>query len=78
MEALFKLANMAHARVVGLGVLIEKTQDGGRAFLSGYDVPVESLVRVKVLPDNTISIKDDENGKNSDIMSDSTLPEREM
>jgi xanthine phosphoribosyltransferase len=47
-EALFKLARMAHAKVVGVGVLIEKITDGGRAFLSGYDVPVESLA--KVLP----------------------------
>lgn len=47
-EALFKLAKMAHAKVVGVGVLIEKMMDGGRAFLSGYDVPVESLA--KILP----------------------------
>lgn len=47
-EALFKLANMAHAKVVGVGVLIEKMSEGGRAFLSGYDVPVESLA--KMLP----------------------------
>ncbi|KAI0564151.1 Phosphoribosyltransferase [Gracilaria domingensis] len=47
-EALFKLAKMAHAKVVGVGVLIEKMMDGGRAFLSGYDVPVESLA--KLLP----------------------------
>eukprot|EP00177_Eucheuma_denticulatum_P003792 GFKZ01006850.1.p1 GENE.GFKZ01006850.1~~GFKZ01006850.1.p1 ORF type:complete len:637 (-),score=115.82 GFKZ01006850.1:77-1987(-) len=47
-EALFKLARMAHAKVVGVGVLIEKMSDGGRAFLSGYDVPVESLA--KILP----------------------------
>lgn len=51
---------MAHARVVGLGVLIEKTQDGGRAFLSGYDVPVESLSRVTILPDDTLSVEEDE------------------
>ena len=49
-EALFKLAKMAHAKVVGVGVLIEKMTDGGRAFLSGYDVPVESLA--KILPSN--------------------------
>lgn len=47
-EALFKLARLAHAKVVGVGVLIEKMSDGGRAFLSGYDVPVESLA--KLLP----------------------------
>lgn len=47
-EALFKLAKMAHSQVVGVGVLIEKMSDGGRTFLSGYDVPVESLA--KILP----------------------------
>lgn len=45
-EALFRLAKMAHAKVVGVGVLIEKMSDGGRTFLSGYDVPVESLAKV--------------------------------
>lgn len=49
-EALFKLAKLAHAKVVGVGVLIEKMSDGGRAFLSGYDVPVESLA--KLLPES--------------------------
>lgn len=47
-EALFRLAKMAHAKVVGVGVLIEKFSDGGRTFLSGYDVPVESLAKVSV------------------------------
>lgn len=47
-EALFKLAKMAHAKVVGVGVLIEKMSSGGRAFLSGYSVPVESLAKVDV------------------------------
>lgn len=48
-EALFKLASMAHAKVVGVGVLIEKMSSGGRAFLSGYDVPVESLAKVDIV-----------------------------
>lgn len=53
-EALFKLASMAHAKVVGVGVLIEKMSSGGRAFLSGYRVPVESLAKVDVAdPDST-------------------------
>lgn len=47
-EGLFRLAKMAHAKVVGVGVLIEKMSDGGRTFLAGYDVPVESLA--KILP----------------------------
>jgi len=50
---------MAQARVVGLGVLIEKTKDGGRAFLSGYDVPVESLAKVTINDDNTLRVDDD-------------------
>lgn len=49
-EALFKLVNMARAKIVGVGVAIEKMSDGGRSFLSGYNVPVESLA--KVLPGN--------------------------
>lgn len=47
-EALFRLAKMAHAKVVGVGVLIEKMSDGGRTFLSGYDVPVVSLAKVSI------------------------------
>lgn len=54
-EGLFKLANMAHAKVVGVGVLIEKMSDGGRTFLSGYDVPVESLAKVTAA-DGSVSV----------------------
>ena len=51
-EALFKLANMARAKVVAVGVLIEKMASGGRAFLSGYNVPVESLAKVDVVEES--------------------------
>eukprot|EP00171_Calliarthron_tuberculosum_P006846 IDg6846t1 len=44
---------MAHAKVVGVGVLIEKMSSGGRAFLSGYSVPVESLAKVDVADPST-------------------------
>lgn len=47
-EALFKLARMARATVVGVAVLIEKTDDAGRAFLSGYEIPVVSLAKVSI------------------------------
>lgn len=60
-EGLFKLVRMAHAKVVGVGVLIEKMTDGGRAFLSGYDVPVESLAKVSAEGnEGRISIVDEE------------------
>lgn len=55
-EGLFKLARMAHAKVVGVGVLIEKLSDGGRTFLSGYDVPVESLAKVSTDDSGGISV----------------------
>ena len=37
---------MAGATVVGGGFLIEKQNDAGRAFLSGYQIPLESLANV--------------------------------
>eukprot|EP00181_Compsopogon_caeruleus_P000529 CAMPEP_0184683132 /NCGR_PEP_ID=MMETSP0312-20130426/9986_1 /TAXON_ID=31354 /ORGANISM="Compsopogon coeruleus, Strain SAG 36.94" /LENGTH=593 /DNA_ID=CAMNT_0027135223 /DNA_START=169 /DNA_END=1950 /DNA_ORIENTATION=- len=55
-EGLFRLAAMARAKVVGVGVLIEKRTDGGRAFLAGYDVPVESLAKILSLEQGRIEI----------------------
>lgn len=52
-EALFKLAKMAQAKIVGVGVLIEKMSSGGRAFLSGYSVPVESLAKIDIADAHT-------------------------
>lgn len=60
-EGLFKLAKMAHAKVVGVGVLIEKISEGGRTFLSGYDVPVESLAKVTTSGDRGgVMVKEEE------------------
>lgn len=58
-EALFKLIKMANAKVVGVGVLIEKITNSGRAFLSGYEVPVQSLVKVSGLDEGRIDILDE-------------------
>lgn len=58
-EALFKLIKMANAKVVGVGVLIEKVEGSGRAFLSGYEVPVESLVKVSGLESGRIDVVDE-------------------
>ena len=47
-DALVRLTRMAGAKVVGGGFLIEKTNDAGRAFLSGYSLPLESLAIVEI------------------------------
>lgn len=59
-EALFKLIKMANAKVVGVGVLIEKLEGSGRAFLSGYEVPVQSLVKVRGLESGRVDVIDEE------------------
>ena len=43
---LVRLAEVAGARVVGIGTLIEKTFEGGRALLSTLGVPIQSLVSI--------------------------------
>uniref|UniRef100_A0A6T6MQ49 Phosphoribosyltransferase domain-containing protein n=1 Tax=Timspurckia oligopyrenoides TaxID=708627 RepID=A0A6T6MQ49_9RHOD len=59
-EALFRISKMAGARVVGVGVLIEKSKEGGRAFLAGYDVPVESLAKITKVENGHIEIAHEE------------------
>lgn len=58
-NALFRICRMAGATCVGGGFLIEKVGDKGRAFLSGYQVPMESLAAVEV-GDGQITIVEDE------------------
>jgi xanthine phosphoribosyltransferase len=43
---LVRLAEAAGARVIGIGALIEKTFEGGRAVLQPLGIPVESLTRI--------------------------------
>ncbi len=47
-DALIRVCRMAGATVVGGGFLIEKSNDAGRAFLSGYEIPLESLCTVEI------------------------------
>jgi xanthine phosphoribosyltransferase len=44
--ALARIAKAAGAEIVGIGALIEKTFEGGRAALSVLDVPIASLARI--------------------------------
>src|SRR5512139_146849 len=51
---LVRLAQVAGASVVGIGALIEKTFEGGRAALKELGVPVESLVSIQSMEGDSI------------------------
>lgn len=51
---LVRLAQTAGAQIVGIGALIEKGFEGGRAVLSQLGVPVESLVCITALDEQGI------------------------
>ncbi|NLE83019.1 MAG: xanthine phosphoribosyltransferase [Chloroflexi bacterium] len=56
---LVRLAEVAGARVVGIGTLIEKTFEGGRALLSTLGVPIQSLVSISSMDDGKIEFTDE-------------------
>lgn len=51
---LVRLAQAAGAQVVGIGTLIEKTFEGGRATLEPLGVPIESLVTITAMEGDRI------------------------
>jgi xanthine phosphoribosyltransferase len=51
---LVRLAQTAGSKVVGIGSLIEKTFEGGRAALATLGIPVEALVQIISMEDNQI------------------------
>lgn len=51
---LIRLAEAAGAKVVGVGALIEKTFEGGRAALQPLGLPVESLARITAMDNDII------------------------
>jgi xanthine phosphoribosyltransferase len=59
---LVRLTQAAGAQVVGIGALVEKTFEGGRAVLSSLGVPIESLVKISSLDNNTITFTDESPG----------------
>ena len=58
-DAMVRLCKMANAQVVAGGFLIEKLNDAGRAFLSGYQIPLEALAMVSIEAGNRIVLADD-------------------
>ena len=53
-SGLVRLAQVAGARIVGVGTLIEKSFEGGRAFLAHLGVPIELLVCIESMDDGLI------------------------
>lgn len=51
---LVRLANVAGAEVVGIGALVEKTFEGGRALLQDAGVPIHTLVSICSMDDGQI------------------------
>jgi len=56
---LVRLAEVAGAEVVGIGTLVEKTFEGGRALLSKLGVPIHSLVSIASMDDGKIEFTDE-------------------
>lgn len=59
-QGLVRLAQTAGAVIVGIGALIEKTFEGGRATLAYLGVPIESLARIRSMEGDQILFEDDE------------------
>jgi xanthine phosphoribosyltransferase len=57
-EALASIVQEAGATLVGIGVVIEKTFEGGRERLSYLDVPVEGLAMVESMEGDRIVLRD--------------------
>jgi xanthine phosphoribosyltransferase len=55
---LVRLTQAAGADLVGIGTLIEKTFEGGRAALEPLGLPIESLVCIKAMENGTITFAD--------------------
>jgi xanthine phosphoribosyltransferase len=55
---LIRLAQTAGASVIGVGTLIEKTFEGGRALLQPLGIPVESLACVTSMEDGKVVLGD--------------------
>jgi xanthine phosphoribosyltransferase len=55
---LARLAEAAGSKIVGIGALIEKIFEGGRAALKPLGVPIESLACITAMEDGTITFGD--------------------
>ncbi len=63
LRALVRMVESAQSRVAGVGVVVEKTFEGGRAFMraKGYaHLPVEALCTIVSMENGTIQFSEDE------------------
>ncbi len=58
--ALLRIIADSGATAVGVAALLEKMYDSGRQFLSGFDVPVESMVRVASVKGGVLQLMEEE------------------
>jgi xanthine phosphoribosyltransferase len=56
-DALLRIISEAGAQAVGIAVLCEKSYEKGRTYLSGYNIPIESLVAVSSVEKGRIELK---------------------
>lgn len=61
LRALVRIVEGARSRVVGVGVVVEKTFEGGRNFIrsKGYKMPVEALCTISSMDNGSIQFSDD-------------------
>ena len=59
-EALLHIISKAGAKAVGVAVLLEKEYEAGRVSLSGFGLPVESLVRIASVRDGVIQLVEED------------------
>ena len=59
-EALLRIIAEAGATAVGVGVLLEKNYEAGRIALSGFGIPVESVVRIASVRDGSIQLLEED------------------
>ena len=67
-EAMFRLVARAGARPAGLAVLVEKTFDGGRDFLSAWPVPVASLAAIVSVDNGYIELLEEDEFDDAGIL----------
>jgi len=58
-QGLARLAQTAGAVIVGVGALVEKTFEGGRAVLANLGVRIEALARIRSMEGDTITFEND-------------------
>ena len=62
LRALARIVEGAQSRVVGVGVVVEKTFEGGRDFMrqKGYTMPIEALAVIVSMDDGKIIFGDEQ------------------